>query len=183
MPNTLEGKVKVSLNAVQHGLTSNKMYVLQNENPEAWAQLLADCMNDYNPQSNLERAHVEAIAFSLWRLRRVYSVQTAAIDLEMDDQAEMFAEKFASADETVRKTLAMRTLMDESQSLSRFARYETALQRAHDRAVQNFLNIRRLRAEPRLGQDSKMGRALSPAKNYETNSPEIGDAALLKRDG
>ena len=65
----------MSLNAVKHGLTSTKMFVLQNENPAAWAELLDQCVQDYKPTTPLEHTYVQAIAFSLWRLRRMYSVQ------------------------------------------------------------------------------------------------------------
>ena len=55
----------MSLNAVKHGLTSTKMFVLQNENPAAWAELLDQCVNDYKPTTPLEITYVLAIAFSL----------------------------------------------------------------------------------------------------------------------
>ena len=77
----------MSLNALKHGLTSKKMFVLQNENPAAWAELLDQCVRDYKPATPLEHTYVQAICFALWRLRRMYSVQTALVDLEMDDQA------------------------------------------------------------------------------------------------
>ena len=35
-PRTEQGKARSSQNATKHGLRSNKMFVLQNENPEAW---------------------------------------------------------------------------------------------------------------------------------------------------
>lgn len=135
----------MSLNAVKHGLTSNKMFVLQNENPAAWVNLLAECIAAYNPVNALERGYVEAIAFALWRLRRIYSVQTALVDLEMDEQSETFAETYQSADETIRRSLAIRELVGDAKPLANLGRYEAALQRAHDRAVKNLENVRKLR--------------------------------------
>ena len=137
----------MSLNAVKHGLTSNKMFVLQNENPAAWAELLEQCVTDYKPVTPLEETYVQAIAFALWRLRRIYSVQTAMVDLEMDGQAAAFDKNYETADETVRKTLAVRELLRDARPLTNISRYEVALQRAHDRAVNNLLNLRKLRNE------------------------------------
>jgi len=137
----------MSLNAVKHGLTSTKMFVLQNENPAAWAELLDQCVQDYKPTTPLEHTYVQAIAFSLWRLRRMYSVQTAMVDLEMDDQSAGFNKNYETADETVRKTLAVRELLSDARPLTNLSRYEVALQRAHDRAVNNLVNLRKLRNE------------------------------------
>ena len=137
----------MSLNAVKHGLTSNKMFVLQNENPAAWTELLQQCVTDYKPATPLEQTYVQAIAFALLRLRRIYSVQTAMVDLEMDGQAAAFDKNYETADETVRKTLAVRELLSDARPLTNISRYEVALQRAHDRAVNNLLNLRKLRNE------------------------------------
>ena len=137
----------MSLNALKHGLTSNKMFVLQNENPAAWAELLDQCVRDYKPATPLEHTYVQAICFALWRLRRMYSVQTAMVDLEMDDQSAAFDKNYETADETIRKTLAVRELLSDARPLTNLSRYEVALQRAHDRAVNNLANLRKLRNE------------------------------------
>ena len=145
-PRTEAGKAKCAQNAVKHGATSTKVFVLTNENPEAWNKLLAAAISDYAPTTEIEHRYVEAIAFSLWRLRRIWAVQTCAINLEMDAQAAQFAATYAEADENVRRTLAVQALTAEEQDLERFARYEAAIQRAHDRAVRNLKNLREMRA-------------------------------------
>lgn len=146
-PRTDAGKAKCAQNAVKHGATSTKLFVLANERPEAWAALLDATVRDYAPATETEYAYVEAIAFALWRLRRIWAVQTCAIHLEMDNQAETYAATYgAGADENVRRTLAVQALTADEQALARLIRYETTLQRAHDRAVRNLRNLRDMRA-------------------------------------
>jgi hypothetical protein len=46
-PITEAGKAKSSRNALKHGLTGRRMYVLQNEHPQAWAELVAVCVQTW----------------------------------------------------------------------------------------------------------------------------------------
>jgi len=190
-PNTAAGKAISSRNAVKHGLTSNKMFVLQNENPEAWAALLAQCVEGYRPTTPLEHTYVEAIAFALWRLKRIYAVQTALIDLEMDEQAETFAAAFEQADETVRKTQAIRSLLgggnNDSDALTKLSRYETALQRAHDRAVKNLKTLREMATPqpppaPVIPISQKLRNEL-PAENRPEHIPCQAREQMVSADG
>jgi hypothetical protein len=146
-PQTDAGKAKCAQNAVKHGATSTKMFVLANESREAWEQLLAATASDYKPTTEIEHQYVVAIAFAIWRLRRIWAVQTCAINLKMDDQAAYYAATYVHEDATVRHTLAIEALTREEEELARLTRYETALQRAHDRAVRNLMNLRQLRAD------------------------------------
>ena len=52
-----------------------------------------------------------------WRLRRIWSMQTAALDLKMDQQEAEIAEKFTSIDQPTRATVAFTTLANEEKSL------------------------------------------------------------------
>ena len=62
-PRTEQGKARSSQNATKHELRSNKMFVLQNENPEAWQTMLDACVEEFQPMSAFERKLVEEIAF------------------------------------------------------------------------------------------------------------------------
>ena len=90
-PRTEQGKARVSQNAVKHGMTSRKMFVLQNENPEEWEQMLADCIQEFQPATPFENRLVEEIAFANWRLRRAWTHENALFDTEMENGAEAFA--------------------------------------------------------------------------------------------
>ena len=51
-PKTEQGKARSSQNALKHGLTSRKLFLLQHENPEHWKQLLADFSEEFQPANS-----------------------------------------------------------------------------------------------------------------------------------
>ena len=54
-PRTEQGKARSSQNATRHGLRSNKLFVLQNENPEAWQEMLDACVEEFQPVNEFEQ--------------------------------------------------------------------------------------------------------------------------------
>jgi hypothetical protein len=145
-PTTEQGKARVSQNAVKHGMTSRKMFVLQNENPEEWEQMLADCIQEFQPATPFESRLVEEIAFANWRLRRAWTHENALFDTEMENGAEAFAAKYAHADEGVRQGTAFRSIADSSKALPLAIRYEARLERAYKRAIKTLEDLRASRS-------------------------------------
>jgi hypothetical protein len=139
----MQNKNGQSLNAVKHGLTSTKMFVLQNESPEQWNKMLAECIEEFKPETPFEERLVEEIAYAQWRLRRAWVTENALYDSEMDDNAEAFAAKYTNADEGVRQGNAFRSMADRSKALPLVMRYESRLDRAYKRAIRT-LEDRRL---------------------------------------
>lgn len=78
---TLAGKVKVSRNAVTHGLFS-KQLVLENENPIEYQTLLEQLKLGLSPVGILEESLVDRIALSLWRQKRLVKAESAYLTLE-----------------------------------------------------------------------------------------------------
>jgi hypothetical protein len=111
------------------------MYVLQNEHPQAWAELVADCVQTWKPATPMQLRAVEEIAGAKWRLRRLRFIETGLFDHEMDAQAEDLAATYDEADESIRQALAFKSLADNSRSLALLSRYETRLQRGYLQAV------------------------------------------------
>lgn len=140
-PKTAEGKAISSQNARKHGLTSSKMFVLQNENPESWEELLAECRQIFQPTNGFEARLVEEIANAKWRLRRIWSVENAAIDLKMDEQSETFQSTYVNKDEAARQAFAMESLVING-PLNHYGRYQTRLERSYERAVRSLRQIR-----------------------------------------
>ena len=77
-------------------------------------------------------------------------MQTAALDLKMDQQEAEIAEKFTSIDQPTRATVAFTTLANEEKSLELLLRYETTYTRMYDRAQKALLRLRNenLRNDP-----------------------------------
>lgn len=75
-PDTAEGKARVALNAVKHGLTARQV-VLPSEDPEEFGSYRAALLSSLNPQGGLEEALAEKIIVDGWRLRRIPTMEAA----------------------------------------------------------------------------------------------------------
>lgn len=80
-PVSIEGKKKVSGNALRHGIFSNKL-VLKDEDPDEYRALLEQLQAELKPVGILESSLVERVALSLWRQQRLVRAETAYIELE-----------------------------------------------------------------------------------------------------
>ena len=74
-----------SKNAIKHGLTS-KMIVLTNESQARFDELHETYIETFRPTNGVEMDLVDQMVASQWRLRRIWIMQTAALDLKMDQQ-------------------------------------------------------------------------------------------------
>jgi hypothetical protein len=144
-PRTEEGRRRVAFNAVRHGLTA-KTVVLGNESEERYQELLGTYIANLQPQGELEVGFVEEIVSAKWRLRRLWGIETALLDVEMDRQEKEVDAEFESIDQAARLALAFRGLADESRSLALLSRYETRLQRTYDRPLTNLREAQKLRS-------------------------------------
>jgi hypothetical protein len=69
-PRTPEGKAKVAMNALKHGLTAKKI-VLVNEDPQEFDAFHSAMWAALDPQGALEELLAERVVADAWRLRRV----------------------------------------------------------------------------------------------------------------
>jgi hypothetical protein len=69
-PKTEAGKLRSSQNALKHGLTAEHV-ILENEDAEAYNELLGDWLDDCVGGGSIERGLVERAVRNLWKLRRV----------------------------------------------------------------------------------------------------------------
>ncbi len=69
-PRTAEGKAASSQNAFKHGLSIQRHAVLRDEDPAAYAQLLSELREIYEPRSRREDLAVEDVAQCRWALQR-----------------------------------------------------------------------------------------------------------------
>src|SRR2546429_9858627 len=68
-PRSVEGKERASLNAVKHGLRSERP-VLPGEDAAEWDAFRAEIVRDLDPAGTLETELAERVALQMWRLRR-----------------------------------------------------------------------------------------------------------------
>jgi hypothetical protein len=75
-PRTAEGKAVSRLNALKWGLCATEIAMLPGEDPEQFDALRSDLHEYYKPAPGAEEALVDHLASLLWRLARVYRIET-----------------------------------------------------------------------------------------------------------
>ena len=117
------GIQKSSQNSLKHGLTG-KAIVLTNESQVLFDELHLNYVHELKPESALEMDLVDQMVAAQWRLRRIWRMQTAALDLKID--------------QTTRATIAFTATANDEKALDLLLRYEIAYTRMHQRALNSL---------------------------------------------
>ncbi|MEP6538097.1 MAG: hypothetical protein ABJF23_22345 [Bryobacteraceae bacterium] len=143
------GIQKSSTNSLKHGLTG-KAIVLTNESQQQFDHLHSAYIQEFQPENTVEMDLVDQMVAAQWRLRRIWRMQTAALDLKMDQQEAEIAKSFKQIDQTTRAALAFTAMADEHNALDLLLRYEIAYTRMHQRAMNSLFKLRneKLRNDP-----------------------------------
>jgi hypothetical protein len=115
---TSAGQLKSSRNNPRHGLLAG-IVVLQNEKPEAFTDLLDALTREITPQTEAQHGLVETMAVARWRLMRLWAIERATLQSEL----EKHAPKSHGAAPSL--SLAFRALADQSRTLDLLNRYES----------------------------------------------------------
>jgi hypothetical protein len=185
------GIQRSSVNALKHGLTS-KAIVLTNESQTCFDELHLTYVQDFSPQSGVEMDLIDQMVASQWRLRRIWRMQNAALDLKMDMQEAEIKQKFHQIDQPTRLAVAFTAMANEERSLDVLLRYETAYTRMYQRAMSTLMRLRCERAALASETDSTTS---SPAESTETElridpdpapestvNPVISSGSISKRE-
>jgi hypothetical protein len=143
------GIQKSSANSLKHGLTG-KAIVLSNESQTQFDELHLTYVQEFEPQTGVEMDLVDQMVAAQWRLRRIWRLQTAALDLKMDQQEAEIAKTFHQIDQPTRTNVAFTAMANEEKALDLYLRYETAYTRMHQRAMNSLSKLRKekLRNDP-----------------------------------
>ena len=106
-PSTPEGKLRSAASNLRHGILARTV-VLDEENFESFTDLLEASDRLFNPEDEVEKACVENMAVSRWRLMRLWGVEKAGLAHEIRQKAP------AAPDTPTRTAMAFRSLSDES---------------------------------------------------------------------
>ena len=79
-PVTDEGKVKVSRNALKHGLTAMHHLVLEDEVPDALEALIATVAEETGATTEIENRLARRLAIALWKGERAERIEMALFD-------------------------------------------------------------------------------------------------------
>ncbi len=169
-PKTAEGKKISSLNAVRHGLTAGTV-VLTNESPNLFRLVFDSYIEHFQPVGHVELDLVEEMAVAKWRQRRMWGIESAQIDLQLERQKPKLKEEFDKIDEVVNTSIAFQTLGDKSNVLMLMHRYETRMCRIYDRALKSLLLLQQLRKSENKSVRSTTSGPQLVLRNEPTNPP------------
>jgi hypothetical protein len=146
-PVTQEGKRRVSLNALRHGLTGHTV-VLPSEDLAAYQKHCGEFHTELKPQGLIESKCVQTIADTYWRLDRIRAMENnlfgLAVSSEEDPEAEM------PPDPLIHSALAQaKSLEQHSDLLTRLSLYEHRLNRTLEKAKAELKQLQQERAKSR----------------------------------
>ena len=175
-PRTPEGKAASSRNGLTHGLSGDKHFILEGEDPEAFLSLLQDLHDHFRPVGDSEELVVQRIAAAQWRLDRAFALETGIyreestiltrIDRNKREYHELCiskGQKDASPDPHEPDDLLARAFMEGGKgpdNFTRLARYETAIERSIERGMKHLKALQAAR------------RAQTPAVPEAPHAPE-----------
>ena len=167
-PTTPEGLAASSRNALRHGLSASSAStapalpavspVLPTESAADYQTLLNAYLSEFSPQGLLETELVETMAAARWRLRRLSTIETTRLTLEMDRLAEYADRHFKDLqrDPTPDGRLALTfNSMANKPALNLLLRYEATLTRSYARALKQLQQLQSVRDNKELPNEPK----------------------------
>ncbi len=145
-PVTVAGKEKSARNSFTHGLTSKKIFVLENESAQAFDHVVAGFISHYRPATDVEQELCLNVAHAHWRIRRLAIVETGMFDRQVGKQNE--------DDEAIRLAAAFEAMAQKNGALGLLTRYEGRLYRSFKTLVERLETTQRnRRAEEKICQN------------------------------
>jgi hypothetical protein len=148
-PVTPEGKARSSQNATRHGLLAQSV-VLPSESDAGFTALLADLLDEFQPETPSETRLIEIMAVADWRRSRLWCLEMAQYTHAIHAQEranDPIADHENNEIPSMHTALAFGSLCDNSIALDRLNRYEVRYGRDYHRTLVYF---KALRAERRM---------------------------------
>lgn len=140
-PQTPEGKEVSKMNALKHGLLSREV-LLDNENEEELVQLERRMRGCLKPVGELELLLVDQIISYSWRLRRIFNVERAVMELQKTADA---LNIFPDQKITRRDELKLIRDMIDNDSIEKLTRYEVMIVKHLYKAMHELFRIQAIR--------------------------------------
>ena len=198
-PRTPEGKAASSRNGLTHGLSGDKHFILEGEDPEAFLRLLQDLHDHLRPVGDSEELVVQRIAAAQWRLDRAFALETgiyreeSTILTRIDrNKRELHELRLSQGqndpfppDPYEPDDLLARAFMQAGKgpdNFTRLVRYETAIERSIERGMKHLKALQAARnaqcpavpeaphaPEPPAPEPPNPPSTPSDSMNYEAN--------------
>lgn len=134
---TPKGIQASSQNSLKHGLLA-KTLVLANESQTKFDSLMQSYVDRFQPADEVEMGLVNQMVAARWRQQRLWMIQTAAVDLEMDRMQQKIEETMLQCSEPTRISIAFTYMANKEKAMELLMRYETSYNRMHDRAIKSL---------------------------------------------
>lgn len=135
-PVTPEGKARSSRNATRHGLLANAV-VLHGQSWDSFRALLSTLENELHPAPGIESVETEIMAVAHWRCLRLWRVEKAQFEAEMQKQRDAAGGR-NDATSAMHLARSFRTLADETRAMDVLNRYEARFSRQYLSALARF---------------------------------------------
>jgi hypothetical protein len=152
-----------------------KSLVLTNEDEKKFQAMRDGYMQHFQPEGEVELDLVEEVISARWRQRRIWGIETALLDLQMDTQMKEIEDQFNVIDETTRTAIAYKSLADTSRSLTQTTRHEALFSRQYRLAMKTLIQMQKERKVQCNSPDGASG----PGTCGVTQIPETSTWALV----
>ncbi len=168
-PASSEGKAKSSLNAVKTGLTGRTV-LLPSDDVASYEQHVASTFAEWKPETDREKALVQLIADTDWRLLRIPTLESGIYALGRLE----FAEKFADQPEELRATLLDTFIFQNSRrDLTNLSLQESRLRRQRENDV---TELKELQQERRKLRHARLNAAAHMYERFKENEQPFDPA-------
>ena len=168
-PITPEGKDKSSANAIRHGLTASKHFLLATEFADEYEEVFQAFLADLHPATKAELRLVQKIANLDWRLERLVMMETCALNLETGTRCHEIAARFEHIDGIGFIVEVWKGSSDTSHCLDLMRRYMSTLPHQFNSTLSNFYKFEKRRLARENG-----GRDLNEEWGPPYESPVFG---------
>jgi hypothetical protein len=181
-PKTEEGKAHSRFNALRHGLAANTVCLTKQERPIFEA--MVEAYNErFRPADTVEEDLIEQMCVAKWRQRRCWSMETAALNVQVRRDRRIVDTEFVELDDMTRNTLAFMSLAEKNDFLQVLGRYESSARRAYHRALKDLRDLQAERkAElPNEPTEPEQDEEIDPEIESESGGEPIPDSPKPSR--
>jgi hypothetical protein len=151
-----------------------KAHVLGNERHDRFAELASHYIERFQPADEVEMDLIDDMISARWRLQRIWTMQTAGLELQMDRQEEEIKKTFTRIDHATYTTVAFTTLANTDKALQLMLRLETTLNRMYNRALKTLQELQKHRPKPAESRTSEILRNdPKPSEPAPRKSPAV----------
>src|SRR2546427_1880187 len=101
----------------------------------------------HQPATPEEQGLVREMVASCWRIQRLWTAETALLDLEMIKQRPELEKLFATIDPGILLGVSLQSLADKSRCLALLSRYESRLTRNHEKTRRTLRELQKERGK------------------------------------